>query len=116
MGETMFDLFSESFRKLSLCHLISRKVFITHGGLPGPNPRIYVPGMSHDPSDAIPRNTMTLKLDEIAAVDRETELQSATYKAAVDIIEDIIEIRIVIDLIWGDPRLTNGYGPSYRKT
>jgi serine/threonine-protein phosphatase 5 len=45
--ETMFDLFSESFRKLSLCHLVSKKVFITHGGLPGPNPRIYVPGMSH---------------------------------------------------------------------
>merc|ERR1711933_221138 len=32
--KTMFDLFSESFRKLSLCHLISKKVFITHGGLP----------------------------------------------------------------------------------
>lgn len=122
--ETMFDLFSESFRKLSLCHLVSKKVFITHGGLPGPNPRIYVPGMSHDPSDAIPKNTMTLKLDEIAEVDRETELQSATYKAAVDIIEGdvapdaskVSEVRIVIDLIWGDPRLTNGYGPSYRKT
>jgi len=64
--DTLFDLFSESFRKLSLCHLINKEVFVTHGGLPGPNPRIYVPGMSHDPSDAIPRNEITLKLDEIA--------------------------------------------------
>jgi len=122
--DTLFDLFSESFRKLSLCHLINKEVFVTHGGLPGPNPRIYMPGMSHDPSDAIPRNTNTLTLDEIAACDRETELQSGTYKNAVDIPEGdtipeaskVSEVRIVIDLIWGDPRLTNGYGPSYRKS
>jgi len=122
--DTLFDLFSESFRKLSLCHLINKEVFVTHGGLPGPNPRIYVPGMSHDPSDAIPRNEITLKLDEIAACDRETELQAGTYKTAVDLVEgDVVpeatkvsETRIVIDLIWGDPRLTNGYGPSYRKS
>jgi len=122
--DLLFDLFSESFRKLSLCHLINKEVMIVHGGIPGPNPRIYMPGMSHDPSDAIPKNTITLTLDQIREVDRETELQAGNYKAEVDLVEGeeipqpgkVSDVRIVIDLIWGDPRLTNGYGPSYRKT
>lgn len=120
--EMLFDLFSESFRKLSLCHLISKEIFCCHGGLPGPNPRIFVPGMSHDPSDAIPLNVSTMKLADIAAVDRETELQAGTYKAAVDEPYEGIQPskvpdeRIVIDLMWADPRGTTGYGPSYRKS
>lgn len=121
----IFDLFSESFRKLSLCHLLNKQILCCHGGVPGPNPRIYVPGMSHDPSDAIPVSVSTLKLADIAAVDRETELQSATYKNAVLILEEGVQLpapekvsedRIIIDLIWSDPRGTAGYGPSYRKT
>merc|ERR1719383_1209420 len=73
--------------KLSLCHLINKQVLDVHGGMPGPNPRIFVPGVSHDPSDVIPGNETTITLDGIAAVDRETELQAGTYKAAVELVE-----------------------------
>jgi len=120
--EYLFDLFSESFRKLSLCHLINKEIFCCHGGLPGPNPRFYMPGMSHDPSDALPVNVSTLTLAQIAAVDRETELQSGSYKAAADEAiagmkpGPVSDERIVIDLMWADPRGTPGYGPSYRKS
>jgi len=114
----LFDLFSESFRYLSLCHLINKEIFVTHGGLPGPNPRQWLPGQSHDPEDAIPVNVSTLTLAEIAAVDRFTELQANSYKDAVgDPADDAaVETRIVIDLLWADPRGGAGYGPSYRKS
>jgi serine/threonine-protein phosphatase 5 len=119
----LFNLFSEAFRQLSLCHLINKDILVVHGGIPGPNPRIFVPGMSHDPNDAIPLNKVTLTLDEIAAVDREFELQSSSYKNAVEVDLDenaqpikVSGERICIDCIWGDPRGTSGYGPSYRKS
>jgi serine/threonine-protein phosphatase 5 len=82
--------------------------------------------MSHDPSDALPRNKKTLTLAEIAVCDKEFELQAGTYKNAVLLDFDqsiylqepppVPEERIAIDCIWGDPRLTDGYGPSYRKS
>jgi serine/threonine-protein phosphatase 5 len=116
----IFDLFSEAFRSLSLCHVINKQVFVTHGGLPGPNPRQWLPGQSHDPEDAIPTNAPDLvsTLDKIAAIDRETELQSQSYKDAVNDPRDKWdeETRMIIDLVWGDPRGGVGYGPSYRKS
>jgi len=71
-------------------------------------------------------NTKTLTLAEIAKCDREFELQATTYKNAVeldfeqtnpDLAPQVVsDERIQIDLIWGDPRGTEGYGPSYRKS
>jgi len=120
----LFNLFSEAFRNFSLAHVFNKEIMVVHGGIPGPNPRVYVPGMSHDPSDAIPKNRVTLKLEEIAKCDREFELQSSSYKNAVQLDFDentqpdavVPEERICIDMIWGDPRGTEGYGPSYRKS
>jgi len=114
----MFDLFSESFRALSLCHLINKDIFVMHAGLPGPNPRQWLPGQSHDPEDAIPVNAQCVTLAEIASIDREVELQDSSYKNAVGDAKDKYDEheRIVIDLVWGDPRGGPGYGPSYRKS
>jgi len=114
----LFDLFSESFRSLSLCHTINKEVFVMHAGLPGPNPRQWLPGQSHDPEDAIPVNAKCMTLADIAAISRETELQDSSYKNAVGDAADkwAEEERTIIDLVWGDPRGGPGYGPSYRKS
>merc|ERR1719188_2052749 len=114
----LFDLFSEAFRSLSLCHPINKEIFATHGGLPGPNPRLWLPGQTHDPEDAIPVNVSTLTLAQIAAVDRQTELQASSYRDAVGDPADKYaeETRVIIDLLWADPRGGAGYGPSYRKS
>ncbi|CAK0806853.1 unnamed protein product [Prorocentrum cordatum] len=114
----LFDLFSESFRNLSLCHTINKEIFVMHAGLPGPNPRQWLPGQSHDPEDAIPVNAKCMTLAEIAAISRETELQDSSYKNAVGDAANkwAEEERTIIDLVWGDPRGGPGYGPSYRKS
>eukprot|EP00930_Biecheleria_cincta_P022908 TRINITY_DN16630_c0_g1_i1.p1 TRINITY_DN16630_c0_g1~~TRINITY_DN16630_c0_g1_i1.p1 ORF type:complete len:716 (+),score=131.72 TRINITY_DN16630_c0_g1_i1:32-2179(+) len=117
----LFNLFSESFRLLSLCALINKEAFVCHAGLPGPVPRLWLPGQSHDPEDAIPVNVSATTLDQIAKVDRYTELQETSYKncvkedkAAYDASTDK-DTSVIIDLLWGDPRGGAGYGPSYRK-
>jgi len=118
----LFNIFSESFRLLSLCHLINKEVLCTHGGLPGPAPRIWMPGQTHDPEDAIPVNTVCTTLEQIAKVDRYTELQASTYTSSVADTPESYEKNvdkdtcIIIDLIWSDPRGGVGYGPSYRKS
>lgn len=114
----LFDLFSESFRHLPLAHLYNKDIMVVHGGLPGPNPRIHLPGQSHDPSDAIPPNVQYPRIDDIKKLDRYTELSAPAYKAAVGESDDPDENerRLLIDLMWSDPRGTGGYGPSFRKS
>jgi len=94
---------------------------VVHAGLPGPVPRVWLPGQTHDPEDAIPINTRARSLAEIAAVDRVTELSPASYKTAVDEAPRQEEkwetdTRMIIDCLWADPRGGSGYGPSYRKS
>jgi len=117
----LFNLFSESFRNLPLVHVINKEVMVVHAGLPGPMPRVWLPGQTHDPEDAIPINTRSRTLDEIAAVDRYSELTPASYKGAVDDAprpeeKHETDARMIIDCLWADPRGGSGYGPSYRKT
>jgi len=117
----IFDLFSEAFRNLPLVHLINKQVMVVHAGLPGPRPRVWLPGQTHDPEDAVPVNTRAVKLDEIRSVDRYTELTPTSYKGAVDDEPRTEEkhetdMRMIIDFLWADPRGGAGYGPSYRKS
>eukprot|EP00931_Biecheleriopsis_adriatica_P101179 TRINITY_DN76382_c0_g1_i1.p1 TRINITY_DN76382_c0_g1~~TRINITY_DN76382_c0_g1_i1.p1 ORF type:complete len:686 (+),score=163.21 TRINITY_DN76382_c0_g1_i1:51-2108(+) len=117
----LFNLFSESFRNLPLTHLINNETMVVHAGLPGPRPRVWLPGQTHDPEDAVPINVKAVTLAEIAAVDRYTELTPNSYKAAVDEAprqEEKWETdsRMIVDFLWSDPRGGSGYGPSYRKS
>jgi len=110
----LFDLFSEAFRRLPLAHLVDKKVLVLHAGLPGPNPRIWMPGQTHDPTDAIPL-TPPPSLDEIAAIERDFEVGPDDYKNAIGPKtnnKELIDKRFLVDLVWSDPRGSNGYGPS----
>jgi len=115
----LFDLFSEAFRRLPLATLVEEKVLCVHGGLPGPNPRIWMPGQTHDPTDAIPARVVPASLDDIAKVDRNSELGPSAYRDSIGPATDDKEIndeRMTIDLLWSDPRGGMGYGPTYRKS
>lgn len=117
----IFNLFSEAFRNLPLVHLINKEVLVVHAGLPGPRPRVWLPGQTHDPEDAVPVNLRACTLDEIRSVDRYTELTTNSYKTAVDESPRNEEkwetdTRMIIDFLWADPRGGAGYGPSYRKS
>jgi len=114
----LFNLFSEAFRRLPLAHLVDKKVMVLHAGLPGPNPRIWMPGQTHDPTDAIPL-TPPPSIDEIAAIERDFEVGPEDYKNAIGPStnnKELIDKRFLVDLVWSDPRGSNGWGPSYRKS
>jgi len=113
----LFDLFSEAFRNLPLCHLVEDRVLVLHGGLPGPDPRIWMPGQTHDPTDAIPLMALP-SLDQLRDVDRYTEITPTDYSDSIGPTSEdkyVRDQRILIDLLWSDPRGGDGYGPSYRK-
>lgn len=113
----LFDLFSEAFRNLPLAHLVQNKALVLHAGLPGPEPRIWMPGQTHDPTDAIPM-TYVGTLEEIAKVDRYIEITPDAYPNSIGPTTDekeVNDMRKLIDLLWSDPRGGPGYGPSYRK-
>lgn len=113
----LFNLFSEAFRNLPLCHLVEDKVLVLHGGLPGPDPRIWMPGQTHDPTDAIPM-TVLPSLEEISSIDRYIEITPEAYGASIgpsSTDKEVNDVRKLIDILWGDPRGGDGYGPSYRK-
>lgn len=117
----LFNLYSESFRNLPLLHLVNNQVLVVHAGIPGPRPRVWLPGQTHDPEDAVPVNLQACTLAEIASVDRYTELTPNSYKDAVDDAPRKEEkwetdTRMIIDFLWSDPRGGSGYGPSYRKS
>jgi len=115
---SLFNLFSESFRRLPLAHLLDDRVLVVHGGLPGPEPRIWMPGQTHDPTDAIPMMGSPPTLDAIASVDRNFEVGPESYKESIGPVtadKTVNDERMTIDLLWSDPRGGNGFGPSYRK-
>mmetsp|Transcript_36378 Transcript_36378/g.85340 ORF Transcript_36378/g.85340 Transcript_36378/m.85340 type:complete len:561 (+) Transcript_36378:46-1728(+) len=113
----LFDLFSDAFRHLPLGHLVDKRVLVLHGGLPGPDPRIWMPGQTHDPTDAIPMTTLP-SLAQMQAVDRYTEVTPDSYANSIGPTTTekwVTDERMMIDILWGDPRGGDGYGPSYRK-
>jgi len=118
-GLDLFDLFSEAFRRLPLAHLIGSKVFVVHAGPGGPDPRIWMPGQTHDPTDSIPLNENLPTLQTISAVDRMVEVGPDAYKNSIgpsSTDKGLVDERLLIDMLWSDPRGGLGYGPSYRKS
>jgi len=99
----LMELFSETFRHLPLAHVLENQVFVSHAGLPGPEEREWEEWFATAPDEAagylIRKNQVTL--DQIDAVDRKVE-------------PNPMENPLVIDLLWGDPKGANGYGPSTR--
>lgn len=113
----LFNLFSEAFRNLPLCQLVEKRALVLHGGLPGPDPRIWMPGQTHDPTDSIPMQSLA-SLEEIAATDRYLEITPEAYTESLGPTttdKEANDKRHLIDILWGDPRGGDGYGPSYRK-
>lgn len=113
----LFNLFSEAFRNLPLCQLVENKALVLHAGLPGPDPRIWMPGQTHDPTDAIPMSYLA-SLEDIASTDRYMELTPEAYADSLGPTttdKEANDRRHLIDILWGDPRGGDGYGPSYRK-
>eukprot|EP00971_Amphidinium_carterae_P019492 383632-Amphidinium_carterae.1 len=102
----LFNLFSESFRHLPLGHVVDKRVLILHGGLPGPDPRIWMPGQTHDPTDAIPMTTLPA-LSRLQSIDRYMEISPDAYTNSIgpsSTDQLVTDERLMIDILWGDPR------------
>jgi len=140
-GKRLFDAFSMAFRWLPLAHVLNSDVFVVHGGLPGPDPRLQfsdaggggtgydAAGMEsgrrgggqnlsllgYNPDNvSLPPREHELLLEDIAALPRGAD--PAVDIAALETLpEDEAESqRLIVDLLWADPRGKTGYGPSYR--
>jgi len=145
-GEQLFHAFSEAFRWLPLAHVLSSEVFVVHGGLPGPDPRLpfsdsggggtgydavptAVDGtqsgrrgggqnlslLGYNPDNvSLPPRDHELSLEQIAALPRNVE-PAGDLKVLDTLPEDEAEVqRLIVDLLWADPRGKTGYGPSFR--
>ncbi|CAE7499600.1 PAPP5 [Symbiodinium pilosum] len=95
----MIDLFAEIFRATPLCHVINDEVFVVHGGIPGPDPRVWWKGMDNQIS--FDGRQIQISLAEIENSNRFMEPNPD-------------ENPLMVDLLWSDPKGKDGYGPSGR--
>jgi serine/threonine-protein phosphatase 5 len=95
----MIDLFGELFRATPLCHVLNNEVFVVHGGIPGPDPRVWWKGMDNQIS--FDGRTIQISLDEIENSNRFMEPNPSVNP-------------LMVDLLWSDPKGKDGYGPSGR--
>ncbi|CAE7762647.1 PP5, partial [Symbiodinium necroappetens] len=95
----MIDLFAEIFRATPLCHVINDEVFVVHGGIPGPDPRVWWKGMDNQIS--FDGRQIQISLSEIENSNRFMEPNPD-------------ENPLMVDLLWSDPKGKDGYGPSGR--
>jgi len=95
----MCELFGEVFRATPLAHVLNNEVFVVHGGIPGPDPRIWWKGM--DNQVGFQGRVIQIGLDEIENCNRFMEPNPA-------------ENPLMVDLLWSDPKGKEGYGPSGR--
>jgi len=96
----MMELFSETFRYLPLATVLENQVFVTHAGLPGPEEHIWEDWFvkaSYEVAGVSSRNVQ-IKLEDIEATDRAVE-------------PNPMEVPLVIDLLWSDPKGANSDGP-----
>jgi len=95
----MCDLFAEIFRATPLCHVINGEAFVVHGGIPGPDPRVWWKGIDNQIS--FDGRQIQISLAEIENMNRFMEPNPA-------------ENPMMVDLLWSDPKGKIGYGPSGR--
>jgi len=95
----MTELFAEIFRATPLCHVINDEVFVVHGGIPGPDPRVWWKGMDNQIS--FDGRQIQISLAEIENSNRFMEPNPD-------------ENPLMVDLLWSDPKGKDGYGPSGR--
>lgn len=95
----MTDLFAEIFRATPLCHVLNNEVFVVHGGIPGPDPRVWWKGMDNQIS--FDGRQIQISLSEIENSNRFMEPNPD-------------ENPLMVDLLWSDPKGKDGYGPSGR--
>ncbi|CAK9101283.1 unnamed protein product [Durusdinium trenchii] len=139
-GETLFAAFATAFRWLPLAHVVNEEVFVVHAGLPGPDPRLQfndAGGMGtgyaamensgrrgggqnlsllgYNPDNvSLPPRDAELTLEEIARLPRGSD-PATDLQALEELPEEEAEVqRLIVDLLWADPRGKTGYGPSYR--
>lgn len=140
-GKRLFDAFATAFRWLPLAHVLNSQVFVVHGGLPGPDPRLMfgdsggggtgydAAGMDsgrrgggqnlsllgYNPDNvSLPPRAHELLLEDIAALPRGGD-PATDLEELETLPEDEAETqRLIVDLLWADPRGKTGYGPSYR--
>lgn len=95
----MCELFSELFRATPLCHVLNRQVFVVHGGIPGPDPRVWWKGIDNQIS--FDGRQIQISLEEIENSNRFMEPNPEANP-------------LMVDLLWSDPKGKIGYGPSGR--
>mmetsp|Transcript_31282 Transcript_31282/g.99749 ORF Transcript_31282/g.99749 Transcript_31282/m.99749 type:complete len:631 (-) Transcript_31282:362-2254(-) len=95
----MCELFAEIFRATPLCHVLNNEVFVVHGGIPGPDPRVWWKGI--DNQVGFEGRTIQISLADIENCNRFMEPNPA-------------ENPLMVDLLWSDPKGKPGYGPSGR--
>lgn len=95
----MTELFKELFQATPLCHVLNDQIFVVHGGIPGPDPRVWWKGIDNQISwDG---RQIQISLEEIENSNRFMEPNPA-------------ENPLMVDLLWSDPKGKDGYGPSGR--
>ncbi|CAE8720049.1 unnamed protein product [Polarella glacialis] len=95
----MTELFADLFRATPLCHVINNEAFVVHGGIPGPDPRVWWKGIDNQIS--FDGRNLQISLDEIENSDRFMEPNPNLNP-------------LMVDLLWSDPKGKEGYGPSGR--
>lgn len=93
------ELFGEIFRATPLCHVINNEVFVVHGGIPGPDPRVWWKGIDNQIS--FDGRQIQISLEEIENSNRFMEPNPDVNP-------------LMVDLLWSDPKGKDGYGPSGR--
>eukprot|EP00442_Polarella_glacialis_P018610 CAMPEP_0115101384 /NCGR_PEP_ID=MMETSP0227-20121206/33196_1 /TAXON_ID=89957 /ORGANISM="Polarella glacialis, Strain CCMP 1383" /LENGTH=471 /DNA_ID=CAMNT_0002497117 /DNA_START=101 /DNA_END=1516 /DNA_ORIENTATION=- len=85
----------------------------TSAGRRGPGQKLSLLGYNPD-NVSLPPRREELRLEDIAALPRGGE-PATDLKALEDMPKDDAEVqRLIVDLLWADPRGKTGYGPSFR--
>lgn len=95
----MTELFVSLFQAVPLCHVLNNEVFVVHGGIPGPDPRVWWKGIDN----------------QISFDGRQIQISLAEIENSNRFMDPNPEINpLMVDLLWSDPKGKDGYGPSGR--
>mmetsp|Transcript_51828 Transcript_51828/g.93048 ORF Transcript_51828/g.93048 Transcript_51828/m.93048 type:complete len:611 (-) Transcript_51828:15-1847(-) len=95
----MTELFVNIFQAVPLCHVLNNEVFVVHGGIPGPDPRVWWKGIDN----------------QISFDGRQLQISLAEIENSNRFMDPNPEVNpLMVDLLWSDPKGKDGYGPSGR--